>query len=870
MLPIHHPVLSPSPLQNAFSTIPWMYGDNDQPQSSYRYSDNGNSSFHDGDDDDDNENFHRPGSSSNLAMLLSKPELLVLQSAEENPLEYTLAEYDEAFLYVRVLLKLLDQVASVSAAQPSRNRGSSNNNNTEQQRSKVSASYWGGVDCGTQLPLSKDDALHVYSYDKIGVTTHYVITKLYELMGVLIDRQLQEQRRRRRISSSSSLTRNNGREQLKVSILTLFVRRQDDHMHVVLDDWTSLMRLLYRSDRDNFSKRGAALVLAYILIAGSEAQLPEETPTRRDSLLLLPPLESRSGAHYATDVMGETVQSLISWLASRLQSSSHNTSLGIVTPTLMVLATLPKVRRAFAQAGGVGYLSRHIKNFHRDHQRHKQLMNRRYKYHRQAQQQSEQFGSDRSASSSSQNGQADSGIAMFESVSSVVSTALSHMHPQLTDISRISSASVRQSLSYGNSIHRSSNGSGRSIAREAAAYVSESTSHLVSEMVSMIPSPTALIGNASPDGPFLYNGSSSQRPQSSLGANGGGPSPASNRETTSSLSSTSSSSVQQLYELVYTLWCMALDGVERPDIRLLLARNGVGPALVQLLHTSPREKILRLAVATLRLLATLDDGGDAFSDTVKTASPTMDGESTPTNISSTAFVREMIACNIQKPLDLLQQRQWNDTDLQEDIDALCDTVQAQTKELTQWKVYQAELESGVLRWRSQLHCSKFFRENARLMEGPGGDFAPLQRLVQILYRHTLSGRLSNAAGSKTMYVGLKEVVVSPNGGAADDRQCSWDQDDISDDELCETLAVALYDIGEFARHYPNGRGVIAAAGRLQWTQSHSQQSIIGKTKSLVMQYMQHPREEVQEQALSCISKLLVRNWRVSDVCQGMM
>jgi V-type H+-transporting ATPase subunit H len=234
-------------------------------------------------------------------------------------------------------------------------------------------------------------------------------------------------------------------------------------------------------------------------------------------------------------------------------------------------------------------------------------------------------------------------------------------------------------------------------------------------------------------------------------------------------------------------------------------------------------------------------------------------------ITSTIFVREMVACDIHKPLDLLQQREWNDPDLQDDIDVLCEAVQAQTRELTQWKVYQAEVESGVLRWSSRLHCSKFFRENARSMEGPRGDFEPLQRLVQILYRHTQNGRLSSVSGSKTMYVGLKEVVVpGKNGSRYDNKEFSWDQDDINDDEVCETLAVALYDIGEFARHYPNGRGVIAAAGRLQWAQTDPrQESVLGKTKSLVFQYMHHPREEVQEQALSCISKLLVKNWNVS-------
>ncbi|KAL3902685.1 MAG: hypothetical protein SGILL_010738 [Bacillariaceae sp.] len=142
------------------------------------------------------------------------------------------------------------------------------------------------------------------------------------------------------------------------------------------------------------------------------------------------------------------------------------------------------------------------------------------------------------------------------------------------------------------------------------------------------------------------------------------------------------------------------------------------------------------------------------------------------------------------------------------------------------------------------HNTKFFHQNAMSMEGPNGDFAPLTKLTMILHRHTKLGQNQ----SSRMYVGLKEV--SPNANVNE----IWDEDTVNDDELCQTVAVALYDIGEFARHYPNGRAVIAAAGR--------QQSILGRTKDLVMQYMQHPREEVQEQALSCASKLLVKNWKV--------
>mmetsp|Transcript_35115 Transcript_35115/g.35641 ORF Transcript_35115/g.35641 Transcript_35115/m.35641 type:complete len:464 (+) Transcript_35115:447-1838(+) len=63
-----------------------------------------------------------------------------------------------------------------------------------------------------------------------------------------------------------------------------------------------------------------------------------------------------------TTTIEETLESLISWLTSRLQSSSSSSSVGFITPTLGVLmSTTRKARFLFNQSGGIGYLVRHIK-----------------------------------------------------------------------------------------------------------------------------------------------------------------------------------------------------------------------------------------------------------------------------------------------------------------------------------------------------------------------------------------------------------------------------------------------------------------------------------------------------------------------------
>ena len=58
------------------------------------------------------------------------------------------------------------------------------------------------------------------------------------------------------------------------------------------------------------------------------------------------------------------------------------------------------------------------------------------------------------------------------------------------------------------------------------------------------------------------------------------------------------------------------------------------------------------------------------------------------------------------------------------------------------------------------------------------------------------------------------------------------------------VAIALYDVGEFTRFYPNGRGVVKTLG----------------AKDIAMEMIAHSNSDVQSQALQCISKIMVTNW----------
>ena len=60
-----------------------------------------------------------------------------------------------------------------------------------------------------------------------------------------------------------------------------------------------------------------------------------------------------------------------------------------------------------------------------------------------------------------------------------------------------------------------------------------------------------------------------------------------------------------------------------------------------------------------------------------------------------------------------------------------------------------------------------------------------------------------------------------------------------------TLAVALFDIGEFAVNHPQGRALLASLG----------------VRPTVMALLKRDEDEVKQQALLACSKLLVTNWR---------
>jgi V-type H+-transporting ATPase subunit H len=248
-------------------------------------------------------------------------------------------------------------------------------------------------------------------------------------------------------------------------------------------------------------------------------------------------------------------------------------------------------------------------------------------------------------------------------------------------------------------------------------------------------------------------------------------------------SSTATVTTQQLYELCFCVWTLTYDLNESPDIRTHFCRDGAVAALVDLVAVAPREKVVRMALSALRNLASC----------TADLSPQKEGKRT---IDGSVFLTDMIGCGLIKSIDLLKERQWTDPDFLDDLKVLHKLLHENYKEMTTWDVYKAELDSGHLEW-GVVHTETFFRHNVMRMEGPDSDFSCLKRLILL------------AAG---------------------------DNEDVA--------AVACFDIGEFVRHYPNGRTIAKRLGAIH----------------VVMTLLNHEHVDLQRHALLCISKLMVRNW----------
>lgn len=165
------------------------------------------------------------------------------------------------------------------------------------------------------------------------------------------------------------------------------------------------------------------------------------------------------------------------------------------------------------------------------------------------------------------------------------------------------------------------------------------------------------------------------------------------------------------------------------------------------------------------------------------------------------FNERMIDNDALSVLTEIAMRQWSNVDrdredAMDDLKTLTVELQKNVRLLSSFDRYKIELQSGTLR-RGFIHSERFWSENARKFE----------------YKN---------------FQLIKELVALLDSPQADG----------------DTIAVACYDLGEFARFYESGRTVIVHAG--------------GKEK--LMKLVEHTNDEVKREALQASAKLLISNW----------
>jgi V-type H+-transporting ATPase subunit H len=166
-----------------------------------------------------------------------------------------------------------------------------------------------------------------------------------------------------------------------------------------------------------------------------------------------------------------------------------------------------------------------------------------------------------------------------------------------------------------------------------------------------------------------------------------------------------------------------------------MSKFNVVPTLADILSDSVKEKVMRIILATFRNLI----------------------EKTQEENIKKEHCLAMVQCKVLKHVELLQQRSFEDEDLQNDIDLLVDKLSASVVDLSSFDEYVSEVKSGRLEWSPVHKSERFWLENASRLNDD--DYELIKILIHLL--------------------------------------------ETSRDPL--VLSVANHDIGEYVRHYPRGK-----------------------------------------------------------------
>ena len=249
----------------------------------------------------------------------------------------------------------------------------------------------------------------------------------------------------------------------------------------------------------------------------------------------------------------------------------------------------------------------------------------------------------------------------------------------------------------------------------------------------------------------------------------------------------SAKNTQILYDAVHCLWLISLHRpVSGPSGVDEIEKNGDLKAVMHICRLSMPIKVQRLSLAVLANLVR--------------------HRSKSTNASG-EFLHNLAESHISELINqlLAADPKISDPELLDDLSLLSDALANAVKEAsngarssTAVQRLEQEVATGRLSW-SSLHTSDFWKDNATLVES-NGSFSVIKALADLL------------------------------------------QNESSDDI---TLAVALFDLGEFAAVHPQGKSVLNKMG----------------VKALVIGFLKRAEDDVKHQALLALSKLMITRWQ---------
>lgn len=291
-----------------------------------------------------------------------------------------------------------------------------------------------------------------------------------------------------------------------------------------------------------------------------------------------------------------------------------------------------------------------------------------------------------------------------------------------------------------------------------------------------------------------------------------------------------SSNANKQYKAVFCVWLLTF----KEYFIKKMHKSGIILLIINLLKKCRVEKIVRICLNIIRNIYHIDD---CFEIIVEN--------------------------NIIQTLTVLEYDKWRDSDIYDSIMQLLHKLDQRIKNFSNFERYCNELSKGKLKW-SVLHTEKFWLENVMYFEKD--EFKAIQKLADIIkaYAHQLvtksvtNGKASNAnglvSGSSKADINSKHnnngnYDSSGNGHENGHENINGNGNSAVKNESDEldsvTVSVACFDLGEFARLYPNGKKICQNF----------------RVKENVMLLITTKNREVAREALLCAQKIMLNNWQ---------